>query len=107
MVRPKKEQEGLTHKSVYKWRQTRGLSPNSLKSTNRLREGRPDRPSYDSETRTVIMGYFEFSQTLTELSIEHQRTVERINDTIEYAELNYPRIVEFYKNRNKLHRGNR
>ncbi len=107
LVRPKQEHEGFNHKSVYKWRQTRGFSPNCLNNANQLREGRPERPGYDSETRTVIMGYFEFCQTATELSIEHQRTVERIADTIEYAELNYPKVVEFYKNRKKLHRRNR
>ena len=107
MVRPNKEHESVTHKSVYKWRQTRGFSQACPIVATGLREGRPERPSYDSETRTVIMGYFEFGQTATELSIEHQRTVEHISDIIEYSELNYPGIVEFYKNRKFLHRGNR
>ncbi len=107
MVRSNKEHESVTHKSVYKWRQTRVLAPSFPIVATGLREGRPERPSYASETRTVIMGHFEFGQTATELSIEHQRTVDHIAEIIEYSELNYPGIVEFYKNRKSLHKGNR
>lgn len=107
MLRPKNNHEGIAHKPVYKWQQTRGSSSTCPKLATGLREGCAERPGYDSETRTVIMGHFEFCQSATELSMEHQRTVERISDIIKYAELNYPRIVTFYKNRKNLHRGNR
>ncbi len=108
MVSPKKNHgESNNHNPVYKWQQSCRLPSNGRKSANGLREGRPERPRYDSETRTVIMGHFEFCQTVAELSIEHQRTVERIDHIIDYAEQNYPGIVALYKSRKKLHKGNR